>query len=97
MAIIPSRFIWNISFIAGLILCLLPLELEVCLSNLGRLNELHIVNVDSLSDQVGLLKTSLVVVVDETVDRAKLRIIEPEMGPQENSLRWPQVDTLCFL
>ena len=65
---IPSSFVGDVDFIAHLILCLLPFEFEVGLSDFGWLNEFHIVDVDGFSDEVGLLKTSLVVVVDETID-----------------------------
>jgi len=68
MIIIPSRFIGDIGIIASLILCLLPLEFEVSLSNFSRLNEFHVVDVDSFSNEVGLFKTSLIIVINEAVD-----------------------------
>lgn len=68
MIVIPSGFIGDVGFIACFILCLLPLELEVGFRDFSRLNELHIVDIDRLSDEVRLLKASLIVIVDKTID-----------------------------
>lgn len=86
MIVVPAWFIGDIGLISCFVFCFLPLELEVRLGDLSGLNELHIIDIDGFSDEVRLLKARLIIVVDEAVDRSKLRVIESKMSSQENSL-----------
>lgn len=81
MIIILARFIGDVSLITDLVLCFLPLEFEVCLGYLGRLNEFHIIDIDRFSNEVRLFETCLIIIVDKAIDRSELRIIESEMSP----------------
>lgn len=55
-----------------LVLSLLPFYFEVSFAEFSRLNKLHIVDIDFLCNEIGLLKSSLIIVVDEAIDDSEL-------------------------
>ena len=89
---VPALFEGNGGLINCLVLCFFPLYLEVSLTDRCRLNVLHIINSDFLSDQVRLLKSSLIVIVDIPIDDAKLTIRESQLGSQHDRLKGTQIN-----
>lgn len=70
-AFIPSGLERDLVFEYHLMFSFLPFEFEVGFAEFCWLYKLHVINSDFLSDEVWLLETCLVVIVNETVNNSE--------------------------
>jgi len=93
---IPAFFERNRCIISSLVFCFFPLNFKASLRDVSWFYVLHVIDSDLLGDEVRLLQTSMIIIVDVSVNHTKLTSRKSEVCSEHNRFKGSQIDRLSF-